>query len=66
MSRDDTDLKPVPGVQRPKDFLNWHFTKRMPKELLELPGYQGREWAYRGTLGTSDLLAANAKAAAIL
>jgi len=66
MSKDDTDVRPLPGVHLPANSSRWHFTKKLPKELHQLPRYQGRVWAYRGTLGTSDLLEANAKASAIL
>lgn len=66
MHKDDDEVRPLPGVQKVKDSLNWQFIKKLPKNLQGLPRYAGKTWAYRGTLGTTDLVEANKRAAAIL
>jgi integrase len=60
------ELKPMQGVHRSNGSVNWHYQKKFPKDLQGHPEAPHNGWAYRGTLGTSDLREANGKAAQLL
>jgi integrase len=66
MSAKDPVMTPLPGVQRRSGSTNWQYWKKNPETLLDHPAINGKQWAFRGSLGTSDLREANAKAAAKL
>jgi integrase len=59
-------MKPMQGVHRPEGSVNWHYQKKLPKDLQGHPEAPRSGWAHRGTLGTSDLREANCKAAQLL
>lgn len=52
-------MKKLPGVKKVKDSTQWHYWRKVPKDLLEHPVYQGRTWACRESLKTPDLREAN-------
>ncbi|MFZ5529134.1 MAG: DUF6538 domain-containing protein [Pseudomonadota bacterium] len=66
MSIEDPDMKALPGVYRQPNSANWHFQKKVPLDLKEHPAYRGKQWAHRGSLSTSSLREANAKAAQLI
>lgn len=59
-------MTPLPGVQRRPGSTNWQYWKKNPETLMDHPAIGGKQWAFRGSLGTSDLREANARAAAKL
>jgi integrase len=66
MTKKAPEVKRSPGVTSVPGSVNWHYVKKVPKELAEHPQYKGTQWAFRGSLGTSDLREANRRAAAKL
>lgn len=66
MTKDNPEVKALPGVRRVPQSTNWHYWKRNPDTLMSHPAIGGKQWAFRGSLGTSDLREANALAAAKL
>lgn len=66
MTIEDPDMKPIPGVRKPAGTANYHYQKKVPKDLLMHPSINGELWGFRGSLGTSNLREANALAAAKL
>jgi len=66
MTNEAPEVKRFPGVKNVPGSTIWHYWKRNPDTLLNHPAIGGKQWAYRASLGTSDLREANAKAAAIL
>jgi len=54
------------GVHRPEGSVNWHYQKKLPKDLQGQPEAPRNGWGHRGTLGTSDLREANCRAAQLL
>lgn len=63
MSKEAPEVKPFPGVRRVPQSTNWHYWKRNPDTLMSHPALAGKQWAFRGSLGTSNLREANALAA---
>jgi integrase len=63
MSKDAPEVKPLPGVMRVPQSSKWQYWKRNPDTLLDHPAINGKQWAFRGSLGTSDLREANRLAA---
>jgi integrase len=64
MTKEASELRRYPGVTPGGEkSANWQFNKKVPKDLKDHPEYRGKDWAYRKTLGTSDLREANALAA---
>lgn len=66
MTNETPEVKRFPGVRQVKGSTVWHYWKRNPDTLMNHPAIGGRQWAFRASLGTSDLREANAKAAAKL
>lgn len=66
MTKENPELKPATGVRRVPNSTQWHYFKKTPKELAEHPAHKGKQWAFRGSLFTSDLREANRNAAAKL
>jgi|GEM_PF-3191841 len=66
MTKDNPEVKALPGVRRVPQSTNWHYWKRNPDTLMNHPAIGGKQWAFRGSLGTSDLREANALAVAKL
>ncbi len=56
----DTAVTPFPGVTRRPDSAVWWFVLRAPQDLLHR--FDGKPWAVRRSLKTSDLREANDKA----
>jgi integrase len=63
MTKKAPEVKRSPGVTSVPGSVNWHYVKKVPKELAEHSEYKGTQWAFRGSLGTSDLREANRRAA---
>lgn len=63
MSKEAPEVKPFPGVRRVPQSTNWQYWKRNPDTLMNHPAIAGKQWAFRGSLGTSNLREANALAA---
>jgi integrase len=63
MTKKAPEVKASPGVRRVPNSTQWHYWKKVPADLSEHPDYIGKQWAFRGTLGTSDLREANKRAA---
>lgn len=60
------EVKKFPGVRQVPGSVNWHYWKKHPEDLLGHPQVGGKQWAFRGSLGTANLREANARAAAKL
>ena len=60
------EVKKFPGVRKVPGSVNWHYWKKHPEDLVGHPTIGGKQWAFRGSLGTPELREANARAAAKL
>lgn len=59
MTKKAPEVKANPGVRRVPNSTQWHYWKKVPCDLAEHPEYKGKQWAFRGYLGTADLREAN-------
>lgn len=59
MTTKGPDMKKLPRVKKVKDSTQWHYWRKVPKNLLDHPVYQGKTWARRESLKTPDLREAN-------
>jgi len=66
MTKASPEMKLMQGVHRPEGSVNWHYQKKLPKDLQGHPEAPRNGWGHRGTLGTSDLREANCRAAQLL
>jgi integrase len=63
MSSQAPEVKKATGVTPVTNSSNWHYVRKVPKDLQDHPHYQGRAFAARESLGTPDLAEANRRAA---